>query len=90
MKALLRHLTRRYADRVPLGRRAPAAVPVPYLEEKDRFVGMWVAVKDGHVVAVAETSRGLVYELRKMGPKGAGAVAEFVRPASESYIVGAG
>ena len=49
----------------------------------ERYVGMWVAVKDGRVVAVAETSRHLVYELHKLGDRGKGAVAQLVQPAAQ-------
>lgn len=79
-----------YPPDVPIGRSAPEKTPVPYLEEKDRYQNLWVAVKDGRIIAVAETSRALVYELHKLGPRGEDAVAEYVRPASAAYIVGVG
>jgi len=75
---------------MPIGRSAGELTAVPYLEVKDRFVNMWVAVKDDKIIAVSETSRGLVYELHKLGSTGEGAVAEYVRPPSPAYIVGVG
>jgi hypothetical protein len=56
----------------------------------DNFVGKWVAVKDGRVIAAAETSRALVYEVHKLGAKGKGAVVQFVLPPSKSLMVGVG
>lgn len=66
------------------------ANPVPRLRELDEFIGKWVAVKDGHVVAAAESSKALVYEVHKLGANGKGAVVQFVPPASRSSMVGVG
>jgi hypothetical protein len=60
------------------------------LADLDNFVGKWVAVKDGRVIAAAETSRALVYEVHKLGAKGRGAVVQFVPPPSKSLMVGVG
>ena len=56
----------------------------------DSFVGHWVALKEGEVVAVASNSRALVYEVRKLGDRGRGAVAQYVAPPASSYMVGVG
>jgi hypothetical protein len=64
--------------------------PLPYLRELDRFVGKWVAVKDGHVVAFALSSTQLALRLRELGPDGRGAVMQFVKPEADSFVVGVG
>lgn len=64
--------------------------PVRRLPDLDNFVGKWVAVKDGRVIAAADTSRALVYEVHKLGAKGKGAVVQFVPPPSKSLMVGVG
>lgn len=64
--------------------------PVPRLRELDDFVGKWVAVKDGKVVAAAESSRALVYEVHKLGSRAEGAVVQYVPPPSDSAMVGVG
>lgn len=56
----------------------------------DHWVGMWVAVKDGEVVAAAHNSNELVKMVIEMGPKGAGAVAQFVPDRQDSIIIGVG
>ena len=64
--------------------------PEKRLPDLDRWVGCWVAVKDGKVVAAAHNSRDLVPELRRLGPAAEGAVAQFVTPPSDEYMVGVG
>jgi hypothetical protein len=51
---------------------------------------MWVAVKDGKVIAAAYNSRELVPKLAEMGPAGRGAVAQYVPPRSDTIVVGVG
>ena len=69
--------------------RRVAALPRP--AGLDRFEGMWVAVADGEVVAVAETSHKLAIRLHGMDHrKRRRVVIEYVRPTTDSYIVGAG
>ena len=82
----------RYVAMVPVIRRSPRSLdPIRRLPDLDRWTGMWVAIKDGSVIAAEETSRALAYRLRQMGPPAAGAVTEFVRPGHEdSYAVGVG
>lgn len=66
-----------------------AALPRP--EGLDRFEGMWVAVADGEVVAAAESSHKLALQLHGMDHrKRRRVVIEYVRPTTDSYIVGAG
>jgi hypothetical protein len=50
-----------------------------------------VAIKDGQVIHVADSSAALAYALKKLGSRADGAVTEFVRPGQEdTYAVGAG
>lgn len=66
-----------------------AALPRP--EGLDRFDGMWVAVADGDVVAAAESSHKLALQLHDMDHRRRRKVViEYVRPTTDSYIVGAG
>jgi uncharacterized protein DUF5678 len=72
-------------------RRAPREIePVRLLPGLDQYEGLWVAVKDGEVVAAARNSRDLVPEVKKLGPAGEGAVAQFVPPYSEEIVIGVG
>ncbi len=72
---------------------APArrVAPAPRPAALDDFVGKWIAVSDGQVVAAAETSRQLALQVHSMDRQlREKVVVEFVRPASDSYIVGVG
>lgn len=64
--------------------------PERRLPELDRWEGLWVAVKDGEVVAAAPTSRELVPALHKLGDRGRGAVAQFVPKPTDKIIIGVG
>lgn len=64
--------------------------PVRRPKELDAYEGLWVAMKDGKVVAKARTSRELVYEVHKKGPEAEGAVAQFVSKPSKAAMVGVG
>jgi hypothetical protein len=65
--------------------------PLPRPAMLDRFEGMWVAVAGGEVVAAAETSHQLALQLHEMDHrKRQNVVVEFVRPTTDSYIVGVG
>jgi hypothetical protein len=69
-------------------RRVP---PIPRSHVLDEFEGRWVATIDGEVVAAADTSRQLAGRLHSMDHrKRERAVVEYVRPTSDSYIVGVG
>jgi hypothetical protein len=73
------------------GEVATVVRPVPKPEMLDRFEGMWVAVIDGEVAAAEHTSHKLAIKLRQMDHRRrACAVIEYVRPATDSYIVGVG
>jgi hypothetical protein len=64
---------------------------VPRLAGLDDWANHWVAIKNGNIIAVSETSHDLAYKLRTMGPRAAGAVTEFVRPGSDdTYAIGVG
>lgn len=67
--------------RVPVVRRDPAL---------SRWSGLWVAVKDGEVVAAAETSHALVKKVVELGPAARGAVAQFVPEPSDATVIGVG
>jgi hypothetical protein len=56
----------------------------------DRWSGMWVAVKDGKVIAAADNSRDLVPKVRELGEAGRGAVAQFVPPHTDDIVIGVG
>jgi hypothetical protein len=72
------------------GRRERRVEPERALPELERWTGMWVAVKDGKVVAAAYNSRDLVPEVRKLGEAGRGAVAQFVPPHTDEIVIGVG
>ena len=78
-----RRRSRKATNRKPLEpqRRLPAL---------DGMEGLWVAVKDGKVIAAAHNSRDLVPQLIAMGPAGRGAVAQYVPHRSDTIVVGVG
>lgn len=69
---------------------APTWTPVPRPAELDEFVGRWVAVKDGKVVAAALNARELVPQIHALGEAGHGAVAQYVPYPSDSIMIGVG
>jgi len=74
-----------------MGRHSPRRVePERRPAGIDRWAGLWVAVKDGKVIAEAQTSRELVPRLRSMGPAGEGAVAQFVPERTDDIVIGVG
>lgn len=79
----IRVRSRRTTERV-------AMEPERRLPELDQWAGLWVAVKDGKVIAAAHNSRDLVPKLVEMGPAGKGAVAQFVPHPSDTIVVGVG
>lgn len=73
----------------------PSSGPDPVTPERrlpalDQWMGMWVAVKDGKVIAAAHNSRDLVPKLQEMGEAGRGAVAQYVPYPSDSIVIGVG
>lgn len=64
--------------------------PQRLLPGLDKWAGLWVAVKDGKVIAAGGSSRELVAEVRKLGSAGEGAVAQYVPPYSEEIVIGVG
>jgi hypothetical protein len=66
--------------------------PERRLPELDKWVGLWVAVKDGEVIAAAATSLELVDALHKLRPVGVGtgAVAQYVPRPTEEIMIGVG
>jgi hypothetical protein len=72
-------------------RRKPKRVEVERRPEGiDDWAGMWVAVKDGKVIAAAHNSRDLVPEVRSKGESGRGAIAQFVPHHSDHIMIGVG
>jgi hypothetical protein len=66
--------------------------PERRLPELDQYIGLWVAVKDGKVIAAASTSLELVDALHRLQPVGAGrgAVAQYVPRPTEQIMIGIG
>ena len=65
--------------------------PVRWAPELNEFEGMWVAVYRGEVIASARSSRELAQLLHLMDHrKRRESVVEYVRPSTDSYIVGVG
>jgi Family of unknown function (DUF5678) len=87
-------VARQYAYRCGMGRvqRRQPMEPERRLPELDQWVGLWVAVKDGKVIAVAPTSLELVNELHKLRPVGTGrgAVAQYVPEPTDQIMIGVG
>lgn len=81
-----------------MGYRGPTKLPkrVTEMEPVKRsallrgYVGKWVAVKEGRVVASAETAGELVKLVKALGEEGQGAIAEYVSPPSSILMVGVG
>jgi hypothetical protein len=71
-------------------RRVNELAPVARPAALDGYVGKWVAVKEGRVVASADTGPKLVAKVKALGEEGVDAVAEYVAPASDSWMVGVG
>lgn len=87
-------VARQFAYRRGMGRaRRPEPMePVRRLPELDNWVGLWVAVKDGKVIAAASTSLELVDALHKLRPAGVGkgAVAQYVPRPTDEIMIGVG
>jgi hypothetical protein len=73
-------------------RRHEPMEPERRLPELDRWVGLWVAVKNGEVIAASPTSLELVDALHKLRPVGAGkgAVAQYVPEPTDRIMIGVG
>lgn len=65
--------------------------PEPRPSNLDGLEGKWVAVENGRVIQAAETSHELAVQLHAMDHRRRRrVVVEFVRPDSDSFIVGVG
>lgn len=64
--------------------------PVKHDSQLDAYLGEWVAVKSGRVIAHSKDSREVVRELRKLPDKGRGAVLQRVASSAEPLAVGLG
>lgn len=93
-----RHVTRdadpdaeRYGVVMPAARQPFEPIePTRRAAGLDEFLGKWVAVKNGNVLAAADTSRELAYALNKLGSNAAGSVMRYVAEPSSSVMVGLG
>ena len=85
-------VARQLAYRCGMGTRRKPIEPERRLPDLDRYVGLWVAVKDGKVIAAASTSVELVDALHKLRPVGAGrgAVAQYVPGPTDQIMIGVG
>src|ERR1700759_352351 len=87
-------VARQLAYRRGMGRarRHEPMEPERRLPELDHWIGLWVAVKDGKVIAAAPTSLELVDALHKLRPVGAGrgAVAQYVPEPTDRIMIGVG
>lgn len=83
---------RAYRRGMAKSRRREPMEPERRLPELDNWVGLWVAVKDGKVIAAAPTSLELVDALHKLRPVGAGrgAVAQYVPEPTDYVMIGVG
>lgn len=64
--------------------------PERRLPELDGWLGSWVAIKAGLVVAAAPTSGELVVRVREQGSIAAGAVAQFSPEPTDDIVIGLG
>jgi hypothetical protein len=64
--------------------------PVRRPADWNQFAGLWIAVKNGEVVATAVNSRDLVPAIRSLGPEGEDAAVRFVPHRSEEIVIGVG
>jgi len=73
-------------------RRTEHMEPERRLPELDKWVGLWVAVKDGKVIATASTSLELVDAIHRLRPVGIGkgAVAQYVPRPTDEIMIGVG
>jgi hypothetical protein len=92
MAHTLWRVARLRAYRCGMGARRKSMEPERRLPELDNYVGLWVAVKDGKVIAAASTSLELVDALHKLRPVGAGrgAVAQYVPRPTDQIMIGVG
>ena len=76
-----------YGGEVPL----QAFAPLPRPAALDGLVGKWVGMIDNEVVAAAESSYQLALQLDDMDHRRRKrVVVEYVRPNTDTYIVGVG
>lgn len=74
----------------PRGMSSRSVEPIRRDPGLDRWIGMWVAVKDGEVIAAAHNSNELVKMVIELGARGSGAVAQFVPSRQDSIVIGVG
>lgn len=86
----MRRILRRVVPARRYRRGMASWTPEPRPAELDEFVGRWVAVKEGKVVAAAFNARELVPRLQELGDAGRGAVAQYVPLPTDSVMIGVG
>lgn len=74
----------------PRGMSSRSVEPIRRDPGLDRWIGMWIAVKDGEVIAAAHNSNELVKMVIEMGARGSGAGAQFVPSRQVSIVIGVG
>ncbi len=87
---MLRTLRRVMRTRAYLRGMGTRSRPEARLAELNSYVGKWVAVKDGQVVACAHNARELVPALHALGERGRGAVAQYVPYPNDAIMIGVG
>jgi hypothetical protein len=79
-----------YRRDVSVHRRPDRPIPIePKNKDLDRYVGQWVAIHEGGIVAFAPTASNLAVRLRELGLAGV-ARAEYVPEPVAGYKVGLG
>lgn len=73
-----------------VARKGPRIQPVRRPSVLDDYAGLWVAVKDGRVIAHGHDSRHVVREMRRMGRAAEGAVLQRSPEPTEALAVGLG
>lgn len=81
-----------YRGEVPPIRRYAGgfSAPVRRPSELDDYVGKWVGVKNGEVVASADSSSELAELIIGLGDEADGSVIEYVAPPTDTWVVGVG
>ncbi len=80
-----------YSRSVGIARKSPGwRTPLQPPPELARYAGLWVATKDGKIIATASSSRELVHTLAKLGPAGHEAVVQRVPSREAGIVVGMG
>ena len=89
-RLFLRH-RRRYSGLMPISRRmGDGGHVLPFPTELVGYEGRWVAVYQHKVVFASHNSRDVAAWIRNSGLPVRAVTIQYVKPESESYVVGAG